>query len=138
MGLWEEEGKDGMHVIVASLLLLIHSKSSWSHTRPFSHATKCIHGSSKNFNPTIHTLTWSVYHVMDPSSGLLHPQLPPLPLVQELTLGYSGSYILWQDHMPVSGTNSFAFKLQLFQPSSSAPSSRGYVPVFIGIVAVFV
>lgn len=101
MGLWEEEGKDGMHVIVASLLLLIHSKSSWLHTRQFSHATKHIHGSSKNFNPTIHTLTWSVYHVMDPSSGLLHSQLPPLPLVQELTLGYSGSYILWQDHMPV-------------------------------------
>lgn len=45
-------------------------------------------------------LTWLVDHVVDPALALLHPQVPPLGLRQEVGLGHQLRDVLGQHHVP--------------------------------------
>ncbi len=44
-----------------------------------------------------------VYHVVDPSVGLLHSNLPPFLLRHEAILGNQPGNLLWQYHMSGAG-----------------------------------
>lgn len=45
-------------------------------------------------------LTWLMDHVVDPALALLHPQVPPLRLRQQVGLGHQLGDVLGQHHVP--------------------------------------